>query len=364
MEQKEYDELVIKEGAVGLVRPFGIDTEYWKTEWRKKNLSILICQKKTKDLIQITLESILRFYPDIPILVVDGDSKDYSTLYLRYMAVKYPHITIWEREGLRSSHGETLHQALRDYVKTKYVLIMDSDVIIERTGMIEGMLKQFEEDEKLYATGTLMLVTRKGEACGSPADDTDILRYAHICTSIYHVPTYFTLAPFIDHGACACWNMIDAERKGLHIGAFPIDKYTTHLSGGSWTDPRTIWRDDFDVYIRPFITFVVTLPEQITELNKQTDHDFNIILKGNFHDENVVVHGSEPQRVTNYYYDVRFKANGEYVVLLNEAVNSFTDTFVHDAKIALIEAKAPKELNIGGLVAIQRKVWQRNEALI
>lgn len=364
MEQREYDKLVEEYGATGLVRPFGINTEWHKTEWRKANLTILICQKKTKDLIQLTLESILRFYPDIPMLIVDGDSKDDSTLYLRYMTAKYPHIQVWEREGLRSSHGETLHQALRDFIKTRYVLIMDSDVIVERGGWVEMMLQKFEEDEKLYACGSLMLVTRSGEACGSPKDNTDILRYAHISTAIYHVPTYFTLEPFIDHGACACWNMIDAADKGLHVGAFPIERYVSHLSGGSWCIPHTIWKNDFDVFVRPFITFIVTLPEQVTELGKQTDHDFNIVLKGNFTELDVVVHGSEPQKVTNWFYDIRFKVNGEYIVVLNEAVNAISNTFVHDVKVAIIEAKAPKTLNVGGLMVVERKQWQRVDALI
>lgn len=42
----------------GLVRPYGINTQKHKEEWVKKNVTVLICQRKTKDLIQLCLESL------------------------------------------------------------------------------------------------------------------------------------------------------------------------------------------------------------------------------------------------------------------------------------------------------------------
>lgn len=363
MLQSEYDQLCKDIPNVDLVRPFGIDKDYWIKYWIEKEITVLICQRQTPDLIKLTLSSLLQFYPDIPIIVVDGDSQDDSTIYLRYMAAKHSNIKVWERIGLRHSHGETLDQALRSHIKTKYCLMMDSDVITERGGWIEGMLKQFEDDPKLYATGTRMLVTRDGQACGAPKDRNDVLMYAHISTAIYHVPTYLTLKPAVDHGAAFCHNMTDAERKGFNIGYFPVDKYLSHLSGGSWCVPRTIWKNDFDVYLRPFVTFICTNENQLTELSAQTDHDFNIVTRGAFIDDNFVIHGAEPFHVSNYLYDIRFKVNGEYICLLNESVNNLDADTVRKIKLLAIEMGAPDEMNFGGLELFERKFWQRTKAI-
>jgi len=86
MDQDEYIRLCKKHSAIDLIRPF------WNYHRQWNDITVLICQRNTKTLIQLCLESLLTYYPNIPILVVDGNSDDDSILYLRYKSLVYPKI--------------------------------------------------------------------------------------------------------------------------------------------------------------------------------------------------------------------------------------------------------------------------------
>lgn len=364
MNQTEYETLVTLAGAHDLARPFWKAEQWNKKKWEEIPITVLICQRKTKQVTQLCLESLLRFYPDVKILIVDGDSQDDSTLYLKYTALKYSNVKVWLRTG-RNSHGETMHEAIMNHITTDYVLLMDSDVITMRGGMIEGMLEQFRENPKLYATGNLMLVTRKNQACGQPEDGNDVLRYAHPCLSVLHIPTYKRLHPSYDHGAALCENMIDAERKGWRVETFPVDKYSIHISGSSWQQIPSVYNDDADVPLRPFVTFITTNDAQPATLSSQRDNDFNIVPIGEVCDTMVSIHGIEiPHvRVQNALYNIRFRVNGEYVCVLDRVTMGLPQDMMTKIKEAVIAAGAPKEINVGGLRLVERKHWQATDSL-
>lgn len=362
--KKIQQSIIMTEPEISLVRPFDFsDSEYHLNKWKEKNITILICQRNTNDLIQLCLESLLRFYPDIPILIVDGSSTDDSIFYCKYKELIHPNIKIWIRNG-RNSHGITMDEALKQHIKTRYVLLCDSDIIMERGGLIQDMLSEFYKNELLYAIGSIMLVTRSNYGCGAPKDESDILRYAHPSFSIYDVEKYHQLnAPFVDHGAPCVYNMIEAEKKGFHISYYPVDKYISHLSGGSWTEPRTIWANDHNVYIRPFVTFILSNGNHIEKIHLQTDHDFDIITIGNAEDKFIVVHGFLPLQVNNSLFGIRHNITGEYVCLIPDEIETIQPEFVHIIKHNAIEKKMPDEMNVGGLNCIRRTLWQKRESL-
>lgn len=362
MTQEQYDKLSRENPNSDLVRPFWNSDNYHKKIWEEKNITVLICQRKTLDATRLCLESLLKFYPDIPVLVVDGNSEDESTSYLHYKSALYPNVKVWDRIGL-NSHGETMDEAIRQFITTKYVLLMDSDVISERHGYIEGMLEQFKENSNLYATGNLMLVTRQNQACGAPYDESDVLKYAHPCCSIIDVETYKTLEPFINHGAPCVINMIDAENKKLDVDYFPVDKYTSHLSGHSWTDPKTIWNNDHDVLFRPLVTFVVHFDNHIYWLFDQNVKDFDVIFPGKRSNINIVVHdGAPPVSLNNTVFDIRFNIKGEYICNLDDNLNFISESIV--SRLSSEVSNNPSDtIVIDNITFVRRKVWQRNQAL-
>lgn len=361
MTGEEYNELINKNKVVDLVRPFWNYEDFHSNIWKERNITVLICQRKTKYEIQLCLESLLNLYPEIPVFVVDGNSQDESILYLKYKSSLYPNIKLWERDGL-NSHGETMDEAIKNYITTDYVLLMDSDVISLRYGFIEGMLEQFKENPNLYATGNLMLVSRENEACGIPHHHKDVLRYAHPCCSIYHVPTYKKLRPFANHGAPCVYNMIHAEHEELDIDYYPVDKYTAHLSGASWCKPKTIWGWDYNVMIRPLVTFVVNY-KNINALKKQSTFDFDIILPGKTIEDEVIIHGEQQTNINNNLYDIRFNITGEYICYLNEYnIENIYPDFMLDVKKTVISF--PSDIIIINNIELKkRKLWQKEEAL-
>lgn len=362
MDHNKYLELVGRYGAVHMERMEFTAQDYHDDIWKKNNVTVLICQRQTKTETQMCVESLLRFYPDIPILLVDGKSEDDSELYLQWMAAQHPNITFWQRGNAVSSHGLTMDEAIRYHIKTTYVLLMDSDIITHRHGYIEGMLEQFAADNTVYATGSLMLVTRFNHAVGAPLDEDDILRYAHPSCSMYHVATYKQLKPFADHGSPCVYNIMDALDKGLKIGMYPVDKYVTHLSGTSWVkEHKRIWKDGNDVFIRPFLTFIPTLPGHMAELEKQEDRDFDLLLRTGY--SQLRVHDGEGKDINNQYFSVRNQVMGEYVCLLNEDVSTVEPYFVRNVKVAAIDTGAADEMNVGGLRVVRRRFWQRNDCL-
>jgi glycosyltransferase involved in cell wall biosynthesis len=357
MTGEEYAKLISENKVVDLVRPYWIGGDYHKKIWADNNITVLICQRKTRDEIKLCLESLLTFYPDINVLVVDGNSEDESTMYLHVKSALYPNVKIWERNAI-NSHGITMDEAIRQYITTDYVLLMDSDVITTRCGYIEGMLDQFKQDPKLYATGNLMLVTRQNEGCGVPYDETDILRYAHPCCSIYHAPTYKNLKPFENHGAPCAINLIHAEKEGYNIGYYPVDMYTIHLSGASWCIPKTVWVHDQGVKIRPLVTFILEDFSDYNSVMAQQIVDFDIIPYGKLINAHLTTHDAPAKMVNNFFYDIRFNVSGEYVCE-PQGIDMKTD-FIFQLQNEIIK-EVKDEYVIDGVKVIKRNIWQHND---
>lgn len=353
-----------KSSQVSLVRPYDFGhREYHLNKWKEFDITVLICQRKTKDLTSLCIESLLRFYPDIPILVVDGNSQDDSTSYLNMTAIKNPNITVWQRTGI-NSHGMTMDDAISKFIKTRYVLLCDSDIVLERGGLIEDMLDKFKVDSNLYAIGSIMLVTRSGQACGPPKSPDDILRYAHPSFSIYDTKIYREIkAPFVDHGAPCVYNMIEAEKRNLNVAYYPVDKYVSHLCGGSWTVPRVIWGDDHDVYTRPFVTFIINNSIHLEKLKHQTDRDFDIVTTHSIVPVSIVINGFPPSNFSNTLYESRFNVHGEYICNIPADLTILESHFVSEIKKQSIIKSMPLEINVGGLLCVSRKLWQKREAV-
>lgn len=357
MIQERYDEICRIEGAT----PLGHPELKEMGEEPLKDVTVVIPQRKTKEFTQITLESLLRFYPTIKVILIDGDSQDASSQYCRFSGLKYPNVHSVNYIG-RNSHGEILNYAFNELVKTKYVVTMDSDTITCREGWIEGMLKQFE-NPKLYATGTLMLVTYKGECCNTPIDDDDICRYAHPSCSMYDLDKYFEIGqPCTDHGSCFALNMMKVRDDGKYkIGAFPTDQYVRHRMGSSWVvEHQIVWPSDHDTFIRPFVTFLIDTPNQINQFQLQTDKDFSIVALG----DNVArrIWETTTRDINNKYFDIRFQANGEFVIHLT-GEDVINPDFVKDFKNYIIECRCPEYGEAMGVTFWERKYFQNQIAL-
>lgn len=364
MEGKLYEELTTREGAIPLAHPDFTAAQFHRDMWKQKGVTIVVCQRQTKEFTQLCIESILRFYPDIPIVVIDGDSQDDSTLYLRYKALTTPNLRLHNHIG-RNSHGEILDYAFKNLVETEYALTMDSDTIMVRGGWIEHVRNKFNETPKPYAVGHLMLVTYEGYGCGVPNDENDVLRYAHPSCAMFDVKKYLELdTPFNDNGAPLAHNMRAAQDRGLEVRAFQIDKYVVHRTGSSWVkEHKIVWPHDHDVFIRPFFTFLFWDHAFVGTLENQSDRDFNVTTFG--YKATVRIWETTTRDIDNPFFENRFSINGEYVIEIEDQqmLLPMESDFVSNFKKVIIEQGAPETGEVNGIKFYSRKYFQNNIAL-
>lgn len=344
---------------VAMVRPVWIDKEYHRN---KLPVTVLMCHYATLEHTRLALNSLLRFYPDIDILVVNGSTHDKtSTDYLRFMELKHDNIRVYEKEN-GVSHGVNMDDAIRNHITSDYVLLMDSDVIVMRGGFIEDMINELKVTWCTYAVGTLMIGSNENDAIGYPHFDGDELRYAHPSCSLYNRSIYLELRPFCDHGAPCVYNMKDAAEAQYDIEYYPVDKYVLHLSGASWIKPRTQWGHDNDVFIRPFITFVVEDHNKLSAITPQTDNDYDIVFSTQRINEPFVIHDKGNYNVDNIKYSVRFNVLGEYVC--DSIPSEIMADFIELSREQVIKHEMPEFIDVDGCTIYRRDFWQRNVSML
>lgn len=343
-----------------MIRPF------WTEPARPDldDITVLICQNKTPDLIRLSLTSLLTFYPTIKILIVNGTPDDEAGRWIKYKAAKHPNVTVWDRTGY-DSHGVAMDDAIREKINTRYVLTLDSDVIIKRGGWIEEMKRRlnyrFLQNDEYFAIGALMEVSRKGDACGDPQDETDILRYIHPHCGMYDRNIYIELeTSFTDHGAPCVYTMKAAEEKGFRVEGFPVGDYIMHLSGASWTEPRTVWSYDNEVMVRPLVTFIGAIPH----LSMQSDTDYDALGRSiNWTKGSFVIHGKDPQLVDSGNFTGRLRVMGDYVCLNEDLFTGLSNRDLIQ-QLRTFATLMPNEpiLEVDGLTFYTRKYYQEEIA--
>lgn len=338
---------------------------YWDEQQYPKDVTVLMCQKNTKLFTQMTIESLQRFYPDIKMVIVDDNSDDDSVEYLKYKELTCPNITVWWKKGNYAGHGGNLHLAMVEYVKTKFVMLMDSDLIVERGNFIEPILQRFSENPKLYAIGTLQYTSYSNNG-GEPFTAEDAIPYGNPQLCVYDVDTYHELeTPFLHDGTPCILNMKAAHDAKLDVEYFPIDKYASHNSGSSWANPRTMWMDDHDVLVRPFLTIIVSRYTTMSIDSGDMDYDI-VVVDRSYEVEYTFTDKPDPRPfiVDARLFAIRFNVKGEYVLDLSkhDALRIEVDIVRH-LKEQVNEQNVPDELVVDNLTFVKRTTWQKNQAL-
>ncbi len=122
-------------------------------------VTILIPNYKTLMLTKLCLRLIRKHTnPDlIHVIVIDNDSGDESTLYLR--SLKW--IELIERKGVNGeipalSHSRALDLAL-ERVTTKYVLSIHTDTFIKNSHWLDTLISEIEKDSNIAGVGSWKL---------------------------------------------------------------------------------------------------------------------------------------------------------------------------------------------------------------
>jgi hypothetical protein len=352
-----------------------MDRQFWtnpKIE-ELEQVTVLICQNQTPVRTRLCIESLLTFYPTIKILVVTSQVKDESYWYLKYKEARNPNIKIFERGG-NQNHGDAMHDGIMGYVKTRYVLTMDSDTITKRGGWIELMVHEIAR-EGVFSIGTLNLTTWSNDCIGNPKNDADIVKYTHPSCSMYDREIYLDLSAdrqlvpdahgvtvrpqFCNHGA-PCWSIMKAcKLKGYEILGFPIEDYVMHLSGYSWTGPTVVWHDDNNVFVRPLVTFIST------KFIDQWENDYDIVRPGvhtvgYFVSFNRDSTNALPYKVANDLFSIRLKVTGDYICIVGDLEVPLD--IVTQLRMEVIKWPDRLAIEIEGFVFYTREYFQSNIA--
>ncbi len=192
-------------------------------------LTVVIINFQTPDLTSGAVGSLRRFYPEVPLLLIDNGSGDTSPRMLEELRLVQPEKTEILLNVANLHHGPAMDQALR-LLETPYVLFLDSDCVVERGGFLEAMLNLCAGEPRGYAAGKKIYMNDRGF-------DVDQSPGAHpyirpICMLI-HRERYLGLPPFERHGAPCLTNMRAADATGLALLHFPVDEYVRHLGRGT-----------------------------------------------------------------------------------------------------------------------------------
>lgn len=191
------------------------------------NLTGLVVSYNTKELLQKAIQSIRKFYPELPLLIVDGSTYlSDCHKYVKALSESDPNIERIYVAG-NIGHGKGMDRGIR-YIKTKYVLLFDSDIeMIEPC--LELMLESWQLRTKLYGVGQVIQVDKNG------TNDEGGFPYLHPHFCIIDRKQYFNFHPFIHHGAPLIKAMINICRNGhlLALSNFKVFKFVTHKGKGT-----------------------------------------------------------------------------------------------------------------------------------
>jgi len=173
-------------------------------------VGITVCYN-TKNLVEKAYNSIRKFHPDMPIIIIDGsDPKNPCADYVKRLASS---LTIVKSLGYNIGHGRGMHMGIK-LAKTKYALIFDSDIEMLKSP-VRQMLEMMEEDT--FGVGFIQKVAMDGFDYGVKPSHKgqDWMPYLHPYFQLINIKNYKKYHPYVHHGAPCYLTMRDIYKKGL-----------------------------------------------------------------------------------------------------------------------------------------------------
>ncbi|MBK7916670.1 MAG: glycosyltransferase [Chloroflexi bacterium] len=191
------------------------------------DITTLIINYKTPDLLRTCVESFRAHYPQTPLLLIDNGSADDSTDLICQLAASSAH-TQCLLNPRNLFHGPAMNQGIH-HSATPYVFLLDSDCRILQGGFLEQMRRLLEQHDA-YAVGRLQHKNRFGYDV--PPGTRSAILYGDPHALLLRKSVYITLPPFIHLGAPCLPNMKLAQQQ-QQVLAFPIAQYVNHKGRGT-----------------------------------------------------------------------------------------------------------------------------------
>ncbi|MBD0291339.1 MAG: glycosyltransferase family 2 protein [Thermoleophilia bacterium] len=189
-----------------------------------EDLTAIVVNFRTLDETRRCLATLRDAYPSLRVLVIDNGSRDASTDFLRAHAGEDERLRVIFNEK-NIFHGPALDQGMRE-AESALVFLLDSDCEILSGGFLEPLVDAFSHDPLLYALGKRGYTNRYGY--GPISERERWTYYVHPFAAVFDRAKYFTLPPFVHHGAPPYRNMWGAAKAGYHVRHVTIEDHVLH----------------------------------------------------------------------------------------------------------------------------------------
>ena len=187
------------------------------------DITAIMVVYKTPDLVKVAYESFRKFYPTVPLIIVDNSEGDDCTYYVTSLKRRDEFLTIAAPEK-NIGHGKGLHVGIL-MARTKLCYVFDSDTEMYEGGMLEGMLELM--DSKTYGIGLLIRTDNRGNLA------KEGIAYLTIARALINKDVYLCYSPLIEHGAPLLLAMIEIDGTEIQLKKFPVGQYVNHFERGT-----------------------------------------------------------------------------------------------------------------------------------
>lgn len=184
----------------------------------------------THSLLKGAYESVRKFHPDMPIIIIDGsDHQDPCREYVKTLASD---ITTVGLADYNIGHGRGMDEAIR-MCKTRFALIFDSDIVMKKSP-VQEMLNMMEEDT--YGVGYVEKSAYDGFEYGAKSihKDQPFMYMLHPFFHLLQISEYYKFKPYVHHGAPAYQAALDIHLKGLTSKIIKVFPGLGHTHGKGW----------------------------------------------------------------------------------------------------------------------------------
>jgi len=207
-----------------------------------KITGITVCQN-TKDLMERAYESVRKFHPTMPIIIIDGsDPKDPCALYVK--SLRSALTTVYSL-GKNIGHGRGMCMGI-DKARTPYALIFDSDIEMLKSP-VDAMFEMMMPDT--FGVGYTEKTGFDGYEYGARKHHATEgwMKMLHPYFQLINIANYHKFHPYVHHGAPCYLTALDIHKRGLTSQIIKEFPGLGHSSGKGWTwegKPREYIRHD------------------------------------------------------------------------------------------------------------------------
>jgi glycosyltransferase involved in cell wall biosynthesis len=193
------------------------------------SVAAVIINYQTPDLTRRAVRTFRRFYPTVPLLLIDNGSADGSLEELRRLVALAPEATTVVANKRNLHHGPAMHQAMTLLAQER-ILFLDSDCEVIQGGFLELMSAALAGTPRGYAAGKRIFMNARGF---DRAEGPGAIPYLRPICLLVDRGIYLTLPPFVRHGAPCLANMRRAAEQGVRLLPFPVEEYIRHEGRGT-----------------------------------------------------------------------------------------------------------------------------------